>query len=61
MKRIMDEEMITARMKDNPYCEFLQDLKIPVFLIEYMAGPMGRKCFISNCQQWNSGYILRSR
>lgn len=38
MKRIMDEEMITARMKDNPYCEFLQDLKIPVFLIEYMAG-----------------------
>ena len=26
MKRIMDEEMITARMKDNPYCEFLQDL-----------------------------------
>lgn len=38
MKRIMDEEMITARMKENPYGEFLQDLKLPVFLIEYMAG-----------------------
>ncbi len=34
MKRIFDEEIIAARMKENPYCEFLQDLKLPVFLIE---------------------------
>ena len=51
MKRIMDEEMITARMKENPYCEFLQDLKLPVFLIEYMAGE-----FIS--APWEDSFIV---